>query len=180
MTLYSDQLLSDLRESTLFLDTNVFSVLSRSTGFVQLMDQLSRMDCIFTSIPSVLFEYVRGSNSVKVYNECVEFYNSIVSYTNPMKFMDDIPDFCIAMAKLNSGNKSYTDFLLAACLYNYRNSGRVYLLTTDINAFPSFFDRVHIVTTEEDKSRDLRTFGVFKFNTDNYAKAAKTIIKELG
>lgn len=179
MTLYPPQLLHDLEGATLFLDTNVFSIGIRSRGLIELLAALrNQANCAFTTIPSVLFEFVRGSNSVEVYNENIEFFNSLVSYVNPASFLNNISDFSIVMAKVNAKNKSYTDFLLAACLYNYRRSGKVYLLTTDINAFPSFFERTDIVTVTEDKSAEIRNFGIFKFNTDSYVQAVEQVLRE--
>ena len=177
MLLHPPQLISDLVNSTLFLDTNVFVVGSRSEELLELLAKL-RNDarCDFTSIPSVLFEFVRGSQTISDYNENVEFYNEIVSHTQPEKIFSDA-DFSVVMAKVNAKNKSYTDFLLAAALYSYRNSGNVYLLSTDIKMFPEFFDMTHLITVCEDRSHEIRNFGVFKFNSTNYAKAAKNIIE---
>ena len=179
MTLYPPQLLRDLADSTLFLDTNVFSIGSRSVGLLDLLTKLRNdAGCDFTSIPSVLFELVRGSNSIEAYNESVDFFNDLVSYTNPLTFIDKLSDFSIVMAKVNASNKSYTDFLLAACLYQYRNSGKVFLLTSDLKALPSFYDREYLITTDEDKSKEVRNLGIYKFNTENYVKTAQQVISE--
>lgn len=178
MTITHPELTSDLQGSTLFLDTNVFSGCIRSSGLLNLLSELSsKYDCSTVSIPSVLFEFVRGSNSLEIYNQNVEFYNSIVDYTNPMKFLDQLGEFAAVMAKLNKSNKSYTDFLLAACLYQYRSHQKTYLMTTDLRAFPSFFERVHLITTEEDGSGEVRNYGIIKFNTDKYVASASSIIK---
>src|SRR5437868_4477601 len=105
MTLYPPQLLLDLDSATLFLDTNVFNIGSRSNDLIELLTQLrNEANCAFTSIPSVLFEFVRGSNSIEVYNENVDFFDSIVSYINPVNFISSLSDFSIIMAKVNASN----------------------------------------------------------------------------
>lgn len=178
MLLQQPQLASDLKGSFVFLDTNVFSIGSRSTSLLEFLTSLNNNKiCTFISIPSVFFELVRGSNSLDAYNETADFYREIVSSTHPTKVFEDQPEFSIVMAKANAKNKSYTDFLLSAALYHYRNSGSVYLLTTDINAFPDFFEVEHIITVSEDKSNDLRNFGFITFNVDKYTKVAAKIIR---
>lgn len=179
MLLQSSDLNKELSRSSIFVDTNVLVVCSRSTELRNFVSSLrNESNCSFESIPSVLFEFVRGSNSLQAYNENTDFYNEIVSRTHPTKIFENTPDFSVVMAKVNSQNKSYTDFLLAAALYHYKNSGDVYLLTTDTRAFPSFFEMPHLITVCEDKSGEIRNFGFIKFNETSYAKAAKSIIKE--
>lgn len=179
MLLQSSNLAKELKHASIFVDTNVLVVCSRSTELRSLISSLrNHSGCSFESIPSVLFEFVRGSNSLKVYNENADFYNDIVMRTHPTKLFENTPDFSVVMAKVNSQNKSYTDFLLAAALYHYRNSGDVYLLTTDTRAFPSFFEMPHLITVCEDKSGEIRNFGFIKFSENAYAKAAQAIIKE--
>lgn len=90
---------------------------------------------------------------------------------------DNITDFSVVMAKINAANKSYTDFLLASCLYQYRHV-KVYLLTSDLKALPNFFTRVHIITTTEDKSGEVKNFALYRFDEDAYTKAAASITRE--
>lgn len=178
MTLYPPQLLQDLNQSTLFLDTNVFSIATRSKDFLEfLVDLKNEAGCSLTTIPSVVFEVTNGSSTLEIYNERAEFITSLVDYINPMSFLDKIADFSVVMAKINANNKSYTDFLLASCLYQYRHAN-VYLMTTDLRALPPFFERAQIVTTEE-ASGDIKNFAMYKFNEAAYTKAATNIIKEV-
>lgn len=180
MLLQSPDLDKKLLRASIFIDTNVLVVCSRSSELRELISTLrNNSNCSFENIPSVLFEFVRGSNSLQAYNENADFYNEIVTRTHPTKLFEDTPDFAVVMAKINSQNKSYTDFLLAAALYHYRNSGDVYLLTTDTRAFPSFFEMPYLVTVCEDKSGEIRNFGFIRFNEAAYAKAAKSIIKNV-
>lgn len=177
MILYQAQLLQDLKLATLFLDTNVFSIAARSKAFSDFLENLqNETECVYTTIPSVVFEVTNGSSTLEVYNERANLIKALVDYVNPMTFMDKITNFTVVMSKINASNKSYTDFLLSSCLYQYRHAN-VYLMTTDLRALPSFFERVHIVTAEEN-SGDIKNFALFKFNQLAYAKAANKIINE--
>lgn len=177
MILSPPHFLQDLNKSTIFLDTNVFSVASRNKDLLELLvDLKNEADCALTTIPSVLFEVTNGSNNLEIYNERAEFVISLVTMVNPMQFINNLSDFSVIMAKINAANKSYTDFLLAACLYNYRHA-KVHLLTSDLRALPSFFQREHIITVEE-KSGDVKNFGLYTFDEAAYTKAATNIIKE--
>ncbi len=93
-----------------------------------------------------------------------------------MGFLDAISDFYIVMSKVNSKNKSYTDFLLAACLYHFQHA-KVALLTTDLGAFPPFFPRSHIVTIEH--ANEVVNFGFYKFHAAHYAQAATKALEEV-
>lgn len=179
MTLYPSQLLQQLDRATIFLDTNVFSTATRSKTFVDLLvDLKNEASCALTTIPSVVFEVNNGSSTLEIYNERAEFIASLVDAINPMTFIDKISDFSVVMAKINANNKSYTDFLLAACLYQYRHA-KVFLMTSDLRALPSFYERTHIVTTEETNG-GIKNFALYKFNETAYVNAAANIIKEVG
>lgn len=178
MLIKSSELTDKLRGAYIFLDTNVFVTGGRSKEFVTYINQL-RLEarCSFVSIASVLFEFTRGANSIEVYNQNLLFYQDIVEHIHPTQPFEKNSEFSVVMSRANAGNKSYTDFLLAAALYHYRKSGSVYLLTTDVRAFPSFFEMHHLITVSEDKSGEIRNFGFIAFNENTYAKAAQSIIK---
>jgi predicted nucleic acid-binding protein len=168
-TIYSPTITSDLKSHTLFLDTNVFIFASKNKSFFDFLVELkNKGDCAFATIQPVIFEYTRGIESAKAYNERIEFVNSVVDWVNPMKFLEDIEDFHVLMAKVNSGNKSYTDFLLAACLYQYGNRNTA-LLTADLKALPSFYERSHIITVEH--GNELKNFGVYRMEMSGYFAA---------
>ena len=179
MTVYPPQIQQDLSNATVFLDTNVFGSATRSESFFNfLVDLKENSSCSYSTIPSVLFEVVNGSSTLEIYNQRADFLRSLVDTIDPVKFIDRIEEFSVVMAKLNAQNKAYTDFLLACCLYNYRKSGNVYLLTSDLKALPSFFKRTHIIATEESKG-DIRNFGVYSLNLSAYLKAASSLLAEL-
>ena len=178
MTIYPPRILQELKDFHLFLDTNVFIYASKNKDFFDFLISL-KVDgnCTFTTIPSVLFEFTQGANTTQIYNERTDFVTSLVDAINPVAFINTIQDFYIIMAKLNARNKSYTDFLLAACIYHYSHSP-VALMTTDLKAFPAFFPRTHLITTEH--RHDVINFGIYQFDTGGYANAAEKALQELG
>lgn len=170
MPLHHPDLFAKLHNHTLFLDTNVFSTATRSKDFADFLVELkNEAACAFATIPSVVFEVTNGSSTLAIYNERAEYINLITDSVVPTNFIDRIQDFSVLMAKLNAGNKSYTDFLLAACLYQWRHM-ETYLITTDLKAFPSFFDRDFLITVEQD-SGDVINFGLYRLNEDKYVRA---------
>ena len=174
MTLHHLELSKLLYNSTILLDTNVFSVAAKSNDFASFLTELKNdANCSYATIPSVVFEVTNGSSTLEVYNQRAEYINFLVDTVLPMKFLDKIMDFTVLMAKINANNKSFTDFQLAACLYQYKHTP-IYLMTTDLRALPAFFDRKFIVTAEEN-SNDVKNFGIYSFNEENYIKALKKI-----
>ncbi|HMH69811.1 MAG TPA: hypothetical protein VK502_00260 [Candidatus Saccharimonadales bacterium] len=174
--LYPQQALHDLKDSTIFLDTNVFSIGARCQPLIDMLVTLKAdHGCSLTTIPSVLFEFTNGSSDLQIFNQRRELMSAIVDSVNPARYINNIDDFSVVMAKINGQNRSYTDFLLAAALYSYRHA-KVYLLTTDLRALPKFFDRVSIIMAEE-KSGDVKNFGIYSFNEESYLKAARSIIR---
>jgi predicted nucleic acid-binding protein len=176
MTIYPPDIQQQLNQYHIFLDTNVFIYASKNESFFNFLADLNNnAGCSFTTIPSVLFEFTRGADTARKYTERTDFLISLVDAINPMSFINSIPDFYTVMAKVNAGNKSYTDFLLAACLYQYRRA-KTALLTTDIKAFPPFYPRAAIISVEH--TNDIINFGVFEFDGDGYAAAARSILEE--
>lgn len=168
-TIYSPTITQDLKNYTLFLDTNVFIFASKNKSFFDFLVGLKNDgDCSFATIQPVIFEFTRGVASKEAYNERVAFVNSIVDWVNPMRFLEDIQDFHVLMAKVNSSNKSYTDFLLAACLYQF-GAQKTALLTADLKALPSFYARSHIITVEH--RDELKNFGVYRMEMSGYFAA---------
>jgi hypothetical protein len=173
MTLYPPEIFDDLRGYCLFMDTGAFNAAARSESFARLLLKLRRnADCTFSTVPLVRFEFTRGSSTLEVYNKRVTMLKDLVDYIDPMRFLDSIPDFDVVMAKINDQNKSQTDFMLAACLYNYGHS-KTALITGDFKAYPSFIPRSHVITIEQDKSKAITNLGVYQFDRAGYAQAAQ-------
>lgn len=178
MTLYPQQILNDLKDHFIFLDTGVFITAPKSKSFVELLVKLrNEANCSFSTIPSVLFEYTNGSETLDRYNKKATFLKSLVDNIDPLTFLNNIPDFYVVMAKINDQNKSQTDFLLAACLYNYRHA-KVALLSGDLKAYPAFFPRTHVITVEQDGTKAIRNLAVYKFDGAGYAQAAQSALSE--
>lgn len=176
MTLYPSDLFTRLTKSTLLLDTNVFSVASRSEDFSGFLTELkNKSDSAYATIPNVVFEVTLGSSTIEVYNQRADLIKLIVDSVLPVDFIDKIPEFNVIMAKLNASNRSFTDFQLAACLYKFKHSD-IRLMTTDLKAFPPFFEREFLVTTEQN-SGDVVNFGIFKLNEASYLKAINATLK---
>lgn len=171
-TLYPPDIHQHLKNKFIFLDTNVFIFAAKNESFTDFLISLNKVGCSFSTIPSVVFELTNGSNSSDTYNKRIELVNSLVDRVDPVQFMNNISDFYIVMSKINSNNPSYTDFLLAACLYQYRNSNAI-LLTADLKALPSFFPREDVIAVEHGK--EVKPFGFYSFDLEGYAKAAAKI-----
>lgn len=179
MTLHHPKLFQQINtHTTIVLDTNVFSVASHSKDFAEFLVELrSNTKCAYTTIPPVVFEVTNGSSNLEIYNQRAEYINTTVDSIIPINFLDKIIEFSFMMAKLNSTNNAYTDYQLAALLYQYRHVD-IYLMTADLKALPSFFyDREFIITATANKG-DVKNFGLFKFNETNYVKAMKKVFGE--
>lgn len=182
-TLYIPTIVNELSDHFIFLDTGVFITAAKSESFAQLLIKLRKEGgCSFSTVPSVLFEFTSGSNSLDKYNKRAASLKSIVDNIDSLKFLDDIQDFYVVMAKLNAKNASETDFLLAACLYNYRHV-KTALITGDFKAYPPFIPRTSVITVEHDKPykdniKQIVNLGIYKFDRTNYAKAAQSVLSE--
>jgi hypothetical protein len=61
--LYDQAIVSTLKQGTLFVDTNtLIAAIKYDITFGKLFNELSKIGCSFITIPSVLFEYTRGSD----------------------------------------------------------------------------------------------------------------------
>ena len=175
--IFPPQIYSELTDYFLFLDTNVFIHASKNKDFFDFLVKFNiDHGCTLFIIPSALFEFTQGSATAKDYQERTDFVVSLCKIDGA-RFISDISDFQVVMSKVNGKNKSYTDFLLAAAVYQYRRLNNVALLTTDINMFPSFFNRSHIITV--DRTKELVNFGVYQFENDSYIKAARAALNEV-
>lgn len=174
-TIYQPEILADLKDHYLFLDTGIFIAASKTTSLAEFLVKLkNEAGCSFTTIPQVLFEFTNGSDSLDSYNKKAGFLKSIVDNIDPLTFLNNIPDFYVVMAKYNAQNDSQTDFTLAACLYNYHRGVKVGLLSSDLKAYPTFIQRSHILTVEQDdRSKTIKNLVVYKFDRNAYARAAQ-------
>ncbi len=78
--LYSPNLIAELANSDLFLDTNTFiGAISFPELFEEFFKQLKNSGCAYITIPSVLFEFTRGVESIEAFNKRAEFITSLSS-----------------------------------------------------------------------------------------------------
>jgi len=173
--LTSDKLLEDLKNTTLFLDTNtLIAAMHYDDIFGKLLLELKSNGCALMIIPSVYFEFTRGVDSIESYNKRTDFIEAIVGKgIYPIeRHLDDMEDFIVVSQHI-SGSISYTDFLLLACLYKFPGA---YLMTENYkHVSSSIFDRKHVITI--DTGKDIRNHGVYNLSAEKYSKAATKILK---
>ena len=168
--LHSPTLTSELSNSNLFLDTNAIK------GLLNIQEMLTlfkvELECSFTTIPSVVFEFTRGSETPGVFNERREFIDRLGNVYPIEKHLEELQELIIVLQRLG-GNASYTDFLLTACLHQFRNS---FLLTEDHKDFPlEILDRKHLITV--DTGKEIRNYGIYQWSISKFDKAADNILK---
>lgn len=176
--LHDSTLLDSLSDSDLFIDTNVFIgalETSKDGSLLGLLDQLGMHGCAFITIQSVLFEFTRGGGSLQNFDKRLQFITNILKTTiYPIeKNLDDFEDLIVVLHNIRP-KAGYTDFLLSACLYKFPNA---FLITENHKDFPTeILDRKHVVTI--DTGKEIRNYGIYKFSTKKYSRAAKSILKK--
>lgn len=174
--LHDSTLVDNLKNSNLFLDTNVFiGALFPGSPISELLKKLSHNECAFLSIQSVLFEFTRGGNTIETFDKRLKFITEDLKTTiYPIeKELDKLEDLIIVLQRIKA-DASYTDFLLTACLYKFPEA---FLLTENHKDFPTeILDRKYLITIDTDK--DIRNYAVYQFSLEKYAKAAENILKE--
>lgn len=172
--LYKSTLVSELKNSDLFLDTNTFIAYNFFPEiFEELFDELKKNSCAFLTIPSVVFEFTRGTGTIADFNKRSEFIDSLVNTVYPIeKHIEDLRDLIIVLQKIK-GDIHYTDFLLLACLYKFPKS---YLISANHKDCPlEILDRKHIITVDTDK--EIRTYGIYQISLEKFNKAAHSILR---
>lgn len=173
---YDSELLSNLENKNLFLDTtSLVASISFEKEFSELFGKLNQGGCEFLTIPSVLFEFTRGSSSLSQFNNRSEFiYKTLGITVYPIeKHLDNFEDLIVVLQRI-SGRISYSDFLLCACLYKFREA---YLITENHRDFPtSILDRKHIITIDAGGDQ-IRNTAIYQFSITKFNKAAKSILK---
>jgi len=174
--LHDSILVDDLKNSYLFLDTNVFiGALLSELPIYEFLKNLSSHGCSFLSIQSVLFEFTRGGGTIENFHKRAKFIIEDLKTTiYPIeKELGNLEDLIVVLQKIKA-DASYTDFLLTACLYKFPNA---FLLTENHKDFPTeILDRKHLITVDTDK--EIRNYAVYQFSLEKYAKAAENILKE--
>lgn len=171
---YESNLVSELKSSNLFFDTNTFiASISITDIFGKLFEELKNNDCAFLTIPSVVFEFTRGTDTIADYDKRFEFIDSLVDTIYPVeKHINDFRDLVIVLQRIK-GDIHYTDFLLLACLYKFPKS---FLISANHKDCPlDILDRKFVITVDTDK--DIRNYGIYQFSMEKFNKAAERILK---
>ena len=172
--LFDPELPTKLCNAYLFFDTNVFI---GSFSYPDLFGELfqSLINCEFLTIPSVAFEFTRGSQTVDDYNDRVEYLKNLAIVYPIERHIDDTFKVLINVIQKIKGTASYTDFLFFSCLYKFTKS---YLITADHNDCPlEILDQEFVITI--DTGKDIKTYGIYKFSQDKFNKAAGKILKNI-
>lgn len=168
------RLKEQLRSSYLVLDTNIFIHALKHPEVKDFLFEISESGCSIFTIPSVVFEVVRGSRNSEQFEEYTKFIHGLVDSIWPIeKFVDEHEEFILVNSTFNA-NMPYTDFLLALVLYHFR-SQKCFIMTTDIADFKKdIFDRELVTYFNEDK---IVNIALFSLNMSKYRKASENILK---
>ena len=171
--LHDPKLVSELEDKFLFIDTNTLIAIVNNKNFLEIFYEWKSKSCAFVTIPSVLFEFTRGTDSIAAFNQRVSFIKQIGVGIYPIeRFLDQTKDLTVVLQKIR-GNLSYTDFLLIVSIYKFPTS---YLITENHKDFPiEILDRKFIITLDNDK--DIRNYGIYCFSNEKFDKAAARILR---
>lgn len=165
---------SELKNSDLFFDTNTFiASISIPEIFGSLFETLKSNYCAFLTIPSVVFEFTRGTESIQDFDKRSEFIDSLVEAVYPIeKHIEDLRDLTVVLQRIK-GDIHYTDFLLIACLYKFP---KAFLISANHKDCPlDILDRKFIITVDTDK--DIKNYGIYQFSLEKFNRAAERILK---
>lgn len=170
---YPPTLLTELTNSYLFLDTNTFiGAISFPEIFEDLIKSLKDVGCVYLTIPSVVFEFTRGTESVRDFNKRTKFITDL-SFIYPIeKQLNSLENLTIILQKIQ-GSVSYTDFLLIACLYKFP---KAFLISANHKDCPlDILDRKFVITVDTDK--EIRNYGIYQISLEKFNKAAENILR---
>lgn len=170
---YPQTLLTELAHSNLFIDTNTFiGAISFPEVFENLIKELKNAGCSYLTIPSVVFEFTRGTESVQDFNKRAKFITDLSSVYPIERYLDGLENLTLVLQKIQ-GSISYTDFLLLACLYKFPKS---FLISANHKDCPlDILDRKFVITVDTDK--EIRNYGIYQFSSEKFNKAASSILK---
>lgn len=171
---YPPDLVSDLNQADLFFDTT--ALIASITFPKELSDffkKLTTVNCTFLTIPSVLFEFTRGVDTIAGFNNRTTFLHGMISAIYPIeRHLNEFRDLIVVLQRVR-GKMSYTDFLLCCCLYKFP---KAYLVSENHNDMPlEVLDRNSVLTI--DKENEIRNWGIYKFSFTKYEIAAENILK---
>lgn len=170
---YPPKLLIELSHKDLFFDTNTFiGAISFPEIFEAFIKDLKNVGCSYLTIPSVVFEFTRGTESIQDFNERTKFITDLSSIYPIERHLESLENLTVVLQRIQ-GHISYTDFLLIACLYKFPKS---FLISANHKDCPlDILDRKFIITVDTEK--EIRNYGIYQFSSDKFNKAASSILK---
>lgn len=155
---HTQSLIASLSNSNLLIDTTTLINASNSDDFLELLKKLVVDGCQLITIPSVIYEFTRCAQDIATLDKQYQFIDelSIIVLGQVEKQVSDEKTrvFMFIYNRLfkDKTNKapSYTDSLLCAMTYKYRNSGTgIKLLTSNHKDIPlGLFDRDEVISID--------------------------------
>ncbi len=176
---HTHSLATDLNNKYLLLDTTVFINASKSDPFLDLLTSISEGGCALITIPSVVYEFSRNADTIKGYNERLDFIKGLnVTVLNRVEeILEQEQVFKIAYAKSFSKKDkgpSYTDALLCTVAYKYRKN-KMLIMTANHKDMPkSMFDRTELITI--DIAGDLRNEAIYQLSTSKLNSTIEALL----
>lgn len=168
---YRTSLVSQLYNSYVFLDTNVFFHAVDNEDFYSFLLTLHNKGCALVTIQSVIFEFSRGAKTVEEYNWYIDYINNlgVAVYGQAETELQRNKAFSVllqAECKKYGSKASYTDFLLLLMLHKFIHTpDRVYLMTSNYRDVPTtLFERDELIALEYEKG--VQTQALYKNKTD--------------
>lgn len=176
---HTPTLATDLSSSYILLDSTAVINASQSDDFLSLLTTIVGSGCIFTTIPSVVYEFTRGSVTVEQYKKQLEFIKDlgITVFHRVEETVDSEQVFMVAYNKSFDNRRekgpSYTDSLLCAVAYKHRNSNLKIMTANHKDIPPSIFDRTELITI--DIGGDIRTEAIYEFSETKFTRILRQL-----
>lgn len=180
---YTPTLVSDLEDSSVFIDSTVLIDASKSDAFLNLLTDISSSGCTLYTIPSVVYEYTRTANTLRGYRERLEFVKElgIIVFNRIEEIIEkESRIFLVAYnISFNENNRpSYTDSLICTMAYKHRSSSPLVLTANHKDMPLSIFDRKELITI--DIKGKLQTEAFYQFSESKFSKVLGKLKKEGG
>lgn len=171
---HNHTLISDLKNSSIFIDSTALIDANKSDSFLSLLTDIASSGCAFYTIPSVVYEYTRTANTLSGYNERIDFLKTLgVTIFNRVEELIEKQSRVFLVAYngeflKENGGPSYTDSLLCTMAYKHRIS-EPYILTANHKDIPlSIFDRKELITI--DIKGKFQIEALYQFSESNFSK----------
>ena len=170
---YTPTLASDLKDSSIFVDSTALIHANKSDEFLVLLTDIAGAGCNLYTIPSVVYEYTRTSNNFVGFKDRLEFIKELgIIVFNRIEEMVEKESriFLVAYntAFTEGRGPSYTDSLLCTMAYKHRASNP-FVLTANHKDMPlSIFDRKELITI--DINGQFNVEALYQFSESKFSK----------